>query len=124
MIKIYALIATIALASVHVFSNRLHMLDGVPRHRFLSAASGMVVAFVVLQLLPGISQGQQAISKAVQGGTFSFLERHAYLIMLGASSSSTRWKNWQGSQKASKKRPTKGIRRLRACSGCTWPPLA
>jgi hypothetical protein len=55
MIEIYALIAAMALASVHIFFNKLCVLDGVPRHRFLSAASGMAVAFVVLPLLPGIS---------------------------------------------------------------------
>ena len=82
MIEIYAFIAALALASVHVFSNQLRILDGVPRHRFLSVAGGMAIAFVLLQLIPGISKGQGAIAEAAQGSVFGLLERHAYLIML------------------------------------------
>lgn len=82
MIEVYALVAALALGSVHAFSNRLRVFDGLPRHQFLSLASGLAVAFVVLQLLPSISQGQKTLEAVTQGSAFTFLERHAYLIML------------------------------------------
>lgn len=82
MIEVYALIAALGLAAVHLFSNKLRILGAVPRHPLLSVASGTAVAFVIMQLLPGISQGQQAIANATQQGALGFLDRHAYLIML------------------------------------------
>lgn len=53
-----ALAAAVGLGLVHVFSNVLRTLDGVPRNRLLSAAGGMAVTFVVLQLLPSLTQHQ------------------------------------------------------------------
>ena len=82
MIEIPALAAVLLLGSVNMFSNRMRVFENVPRHTFLSAASGAAVAFVLLQLLPSISKGQEALSQATQTGVFSFLERHAYLLML------------------------------------------
>lgn len=81
MSPIYSLIAAVLLASVHVFSNALRLLDGVPRNRFLSIAGGMAVAFVILQLLPGLSAGQRAIAEAVPA-PLGFLERHVYILVL------------------------------------------
>ena len=53
------LLAAAGLAAVHVFSQRLRILDGVPRSRQLSIAGGMAVAFVILRLLLAVSQGQE-----------------------------------------------------------------
>ena len=70
------------LAAVHVFSQKLRILGGVPRSRVLSAVGGMAVAFVVLQLLPAIAEHQRTLEQAVQGGPFSFLKKHVYIIVL------------------------------------------
>ncbi|MEW5926064.1 MAG: hypothetical protein AB1941_01125 [Gemmatimonadota bacterium] len=76
------LLAAAGLASVHVFSQRLRILDGVPRSWFLSVAGGMAVAFVVLRLLPALGQGQETLSRTVDGTPFSFLQSHVYLAVL------------------------------------------
>lgn len=81
MSPLYSLVAALLLASVHIFSNALRLLDGVPRNRFLSIAGGMAVAFVILQLLPGISAGQRAIAEAMPS-PLGFLERHVYVLVL------------------------------------------
>lgn len=47
-------LAAVGLAAVHLFSTVLRVLDGLPRHQFLSTAGGMAVTFVFLQLLPAL----------------------------------------------------------------------
>ncbi|GAB3833205.1 hypothetical protein [Pontibacter rugosus] len=77
------LAAGAGLATVHIFSNYLRMLDGVPRSRFLSVAGGMSVAFVVLRLLPGISKGQEKVLKNIKKDPFlSALDQHVYILVL------------------------------------------
>lgn len=83
MVTWLALMAAVALGLVHVFSNPLRTLDGVPRSRLLSAAGGVAVAFVILQLLPGLSNRQQTLQEAAQGLIGAF-ERHVYLIVLAS----------------------------------------
>lgn len=51
------------LASVHLASALLRHMQFVPRSRLLSAAGGIVVAFVFLQLLPGLAADQAALSR-------------------------------------------------------------
>lgn len=77
-----SLIGAALLASVHVFSAKLRVLDDVPRSRLLSIIGGMAVAFVVLQLLPAIAEHQQALEEAARGGLFAFLKKHAYVVLL------------------------------------------
>ena len=70
------------LAGVHVFSQRLRILKGVPRSRLLSIVGGMAVAFVVLQLLPTIAEHQRTLEEAARGGPLSFLKKHVWIIVL------------------------------------------
>lgn len=77
-----SLLAAAALASVHVFSTQLRVLREIPRSRFLSIAGGISVAFVVLRILPGISESQEAIERSAGAGLFPFLRHHAYLMVL------------------------------------------
>ena len=81
MSPLYPLIGAILLAAVHAFSGYLKFLDTIPRHRFLSAGAGITVAFVVLQLLPGVAAADQAIGTEA-GGIFSGVKDHAYAIVL------------------------------------------
>lgn len=83
MVTWLALAAALALALVHVLSNVLRTLDGVPRKALLSAASGTAVAFVLLQLLPGLNKQQQTLQEAAQG-LFDAFERHIYLVVLAS----------------------------------------
>jgi hypothetical protein len=66
-----------------VFSNRLRVFQNVPRQKLLLAAGGAAVAFVVLQLLPGISKGQETLVQASEGEIFSFLDRHLLALSPG-----------------------------------------
>ena len=70
------------LAAVHVFSQKLRILQGIPRSRVLSIVGGMAVAFVVLQLLPAIAEHQRTLEQAAQGGPFGYLKKHVYVIVL------------------------------------------
>lgn len=69
------------LAVVHLFSGKLNFLDVMPRSRWLSAASGISVAYVFVHLLPDLAEEQETIREAVGTG-FSFLEYHVYLVAL------------------------------------------
>ena len=70
------------LAAVHVFSQKLRILKGVPRSRVLSAVGGMAVAFVILQLLPAIAEHQRTLEQAARSGLFGFLKKDVYVIVL------------------------------------------
>lgn len=82
MNPLYSLMGAILLASVHALSGYLRFLDTAPRSRFLSAGAGITVAFVVLQLLPGIAAADQAIGNQVSAGILSNIKDHAYAIVL------------------------------------------
>lgn len=71
----------VGLAVVHFFSGKLRFLDVLPRSRWLSAASGISVAYVFVHLLPDLAEEQETIREAV-GESFSFLEYHVYLVAL------------------------------------------
>ncbi len=86
-----ALVATVPLVLVHALSRRLGWLDGEPRHRLLSAAGGVPVAYVFLQLLPGLAHGQQTIERLglpqVSGALAALASRltnHVYLAALAS----------------------------------------
>lgn len=76
------LLAAFGLASVHLFSQKLRMLDGIPRNRFLSVAGGMAVAFVFLRLLPAVISGQEVLARAAEGTFLHFLDRHVFVATL------------------------------------------
>lgn len=76
------LLAALGLASVHLFSQKLRMLDGIPRNRFLSVAGGMAVAFVFLRLLPAVASGQETLARASAGTWLERFERHAFAAAL------------------------------------------
>ncbi|MDQ4107088.1 MAG: hypothetical protein M3157_07965 [Actinomycetota bacterium] len=70
-----------ALVAVHLFAGRLRFLNVIPRSRWLSAASGISVAYVFVHLLPDLAEEQETIREAV-GENFAFLEQHIYLVAL------------------------------------------
>lgn len=77
-----SLLAAFGLASVHLFSQQLRLLQGVPRRHLLSTVGGMAVAFVILRLLPAISQHQETLQKATGNGFLGSLKNHAYIVVL------------------------------------------
>lgn len=60
------------LAVVHLFSGRLRFLDVFPRSRWLSAASGISVAYIFVHTLPDLAEEQETVREAA-GESFSFL---------------------------------------------------
>ncbi len=80
LVLVTALLA-IGLAIVHLFAGKLRFLDVLPRSRWLSAASGISVAYVFVHILPDLAEEQEALRKAVGEG-FAFLEDHVYLVAL------------------------------------------
>ena len=81
MIVFLSLLLAAGLAAIHLFSGRLRFLRVLPRSRWLSAASGISVAYVFVHLLPDLAEEQETIREAA-GERFSFLEYHVYLVAL------------------------------------------
>lgn len=76
-------ITVLLLSAVHVFSSYLRFLDGPPRSKFLSVAAGISVSFVILRLLPGVNEGQEAILERLSRNSFwATLEQHVYILVL------------------------------------------
>jgi hypothetical protein len=69
----------LALAVTHQSARRLADLDPARRRQVTSAASGISVAYVLVILLPELSEGQQALTEA---GPDVGIEEHAYLLAL------------------------------------------
>jgi hypothetical protein len=65
---------------VHLFAGRLHLLEGIPRSRWLSLAGGISVAYVFVHLFPELEEAQRSLGDAA--GAIAFLEHHAYLLAL------------------------------------------
>jgi hypothetical protein len=49
-------------ALIHLFIGKLHILDVVPRSRWLSGAGGVAVAYIFLHVLPELSAHQQTFA--------------------------------------------------------------
>lgn len=84
-----ALLAALPLALVHALSRHLGALDGTPRHRLLSAAGGASVAYVFVQLLPGLGRGQAAFERlraggALGAGALAAVSNHVYVVALAS----------------------------------------
>jgi hypothetical protein len=80
VIAVAGLLAVV-LALVHVFGGALRFLRVTPRSRWLSAASGVSVAYVFVHILPDLAQSQEAIGRAAERA-LGFAEHHVYLIAL------------------------------------------
>lgn len=69
----------VALALIHLYSGKLRFLERIPRSRWLSAASGVSVAYVFVHLLPDLNARQGIFAEM---DTLNFLEHHVYLVSL------------------------------------------
>lgn len=78
---IASLLATMALALVHVFSPKLGFLDRVPQTRWLSFGGGVAVSLVFLEIIPELGDLQREVERAL-GPFFGFLRNHIYLLAL------------------------------------------
>lgn len=69
----------LCLALIHFFGGKLRFIDKIPRSRWLSAASGVSVAYVFVHLLPDLNEHQETLS---QTAVLGFVEHHVYLMAL------------------------------------------
>jgi zinc transporter ZupT len=75
--------AAFIFALIHVFGGKLRFLHVIPRSRFLSAAGGVSVAYVFIQLLPELAEGQQVIERGLYDQTAGeLIQHHVYLLSL------------------------------------------
>jgi hypothetical protein len=81
MMMIITAAMALVLALVHVFGGSLRFLQVTPRSRWLSAASGVSVAYVFVHILPDLASSQETIRAAAERAV-GFAEHHVYLIAL------------------------------------------
>lgn len=76
----------LGLACVHLFARRLRGLAGIPRSQWLSAASGVSVAYVFVHILSDLAAHQRTLTgggEGGEGGAAAFLpSRHVYIVAL------------------------------------------
>lgn len=74
-----SLIAVLFLVAVHLVAGSVDRWRGRKAEIFLSAASGVTVAYVVMQLLPSLSRSD-AILRPLASQILPFFERHGYFL--------------------------------------------
>jgi len=70
----------IAFALIHLYGCRLKFLDITPRSGWLSASSGISVAYVFIHILPDLSEAQQDLQSSIT--LLDFFEHHVYVAAL------------------------------------------
>ncbi len=77
-----SLLAVLAFTVVHLFAPRIRYLDVIPRSRWLSAAGGVSVAYVFVDVLPELAEQQRVLAQNTRTTPLTFIEHHAWLIAL------------------------------------------
>ncbi len=72
-------VLALGMAAAHLLARRLRFLSVTPRSRWLSAASGVSVAYVFVHILPDLAEHQTALAEVAPLG---FVEHHVYLVAL------------------------------------------
>ncbi|HUP50696.1 MAG TPA: hypothetical protein VNA04_18120 [Thermoanaerobaculia bacterium] len=73
-------VAMIVLVVVHLLAGKLRFKTRKRRRAWLSAAGGISVTYVFLDLLPELAEGQEVLRDRFAG--LAFLEDHVYLVAL------------------------------------------
>jgi hypothetical protein len=76
-----SLVAVLILALLHIVAARVHGMSET-RPRWLSGASGISVAYVFVQLMPDLAEGQELWLQARPEPIFQWLGRQIYLMAL------------------------------------------
>jgi uncharacterized membrane protein YiaA len=74
-----SLLSVAVLVAVHLTAGYVDRWQGRGRDLFLSAAAGVTVSYVVMQLLPALSRSDEAI-RVIASRYLPFLERHGYFL--------------------------------------------
>lgn len=72
---------SLLLAAIHVVAGRLRFLSVTPRSRWLSASSGVSVAYVFVHVLPDLAQSQRTLQETA-AVLVRYAEHHVYLLAL------------------------------------------
>lgn len=75
------LISLLILITIHLYANRVKVLGWVWHGRFLYLASGVSFAYVFVDLLPALSDGEPVLKRTFDH-IVPYLDKHAYLIAL------------------------------------------
>jgi hypothetical protein len=68
---------------IHVGGSRFDRMAGTPRSAWLSAAGGISVAYVFVDILPELAAHQRVMETALDGGGLvGAIERHVYVVAL------------------------------------------
>jgi hypothetical protein len=81
LVTVVSLLAIVGLAVVHLFSGELRFLDVVRSSTRLSIVGGISVAYLLVHLLPELSDGREIIAETL-GEDLAFLERRVYPVTL------------------------------------------
>ncbi len=71
----------LALVAVHMSAFHIHRVSPTFQARLLSAAGGVSIAYIFIDLLPKFCDGASKVNQALQS-VFPYLERHVYLMGL------------------------------------------
>lgn len=74
-------LAVLVLSIIHLFANQAKILGWIWHGRFLSFAAGISFAYVFVDLLPALEQGQPVLKRTFED-FIPYFDRHAYLIAL------------------------------------------
>lgn len=69
------------LTSVHFFASKMKSIDQSVHGRFLSLGGGIAIAYVFVDLLPNLSEGDKIVHQFLSG-LFPYFERHVYILAL------------------------------------------
>jgi len=76
-----SLLAVLLFAFVHLFAEKARRLPLGFRRRFLSAGSGIAIAYVFIDLMPKLSKFEPVVTNAIKP-FFPLFERHVYVMAL------------------------------------------
>jgi len=76
------LIVSLFLAVIHIHAEKLRHLRKISHNRWLSLAGGVSVAFVFVDILPLLSEGEAMFLERVARGEREGFKDHAYLVAL------------------------------------------
>jgi zinc transporter ZupT len=77
------LLLTLSLTCLHLFADKLHWLKVISPKRWLSFSGGVAIAYVLVNILPSLSQDQQAIIQAGDAIASSFMQQVYVVTLVG-----------------------------------------
>lgn len=80
-LNLIGLALAVCLGLIHIVAGRLQWLERIPQRWWISAAGGVSIAYIFLDILPELGQAQQEVEHGI-GSVLAYLEKHVYLLAL------------------------------------------